>query len=258
MKKIILFLLITFLSVKLDAQCTGVTMASQPSDVNATLGGTATFTVTVNGDPPFLYFWYKGSTQVNGPINSSSNSNSFTTPTLVAGNNGDCYHCIITNCNSMNQAISAEGCVNINSCTSVTMANQPLNVNATLGGTATFTVTVNGDPPFLYFWYKGSTQVNGPINSSSNTNSYTTPPLSASNNGDCYNCIITNCNSMSQAISSDGCLNISGVGIKETSNSNNFVIQPNPNNGIFSFDFFDGIFHQRNQMRICHCWGLVE
>lgn len=84
-----------------DTGCIPVSIASQPQDKTVASGSTATFSVAVNGTAPFLYFWYKNDIQIPG-----ASSSSYTTGALTAADNGSTYKCIITNCNSSNQAIT--------------------------------------------------------------------------------------------------------------------------------------------------------
>lgn len=62
----------------------------QPQDVTASVGQTATFTVTAIGEN-LSYQWKRNGSNISG-----ANSDSFTTPALLAGNNGDTYSCEIT------------------------------------------------------------------------------------------------------------------------------------------------------------------
>ena len=171
---------------KANTPCTAVSIGTQPQNQTATVGSTATFSVSPNGTAPFLYSWYKNNVKVPG-----ANNSSYTTPMLTSFDNGNIYKCIITNCNNSYQATSNNATLTVNSsCTAVTIDNQPQNQTVNAGGTATFSVSVNGTAPFLYFWYKNGVQIPGASNSS-----YTTPPLTTSDNGNYYYCLITNCNS---------------------------------------------------------------
>jgi C1A family cysteine protease len=174
-------------------------MATQPQNQTQTVGSTATFSVSVNGSAPFLYFWYKNGAQISG-----ANSSSYTTPSLTSSDNGNTYYCIITNCSNLSQVTSSTATLSINTpCTAVSMATQPQNQTQTVGSTATFSVSVNGSAPFLYFWYKNGAQISG-----ANSSSYTTPSLTTADNGNTYYCIITNCSSTNQVISSTATLSI--------------------------------------------------
>ncbi|HRK80595.1 MAG TPA: hypothetical protein PLZ12_04080, partial [Saprospiraceae bacterium] len=90
-----------------------MSVSTQPSSQNGNIGGTASFTVLVNGTPPFSYFWYKNGAFLTSTTNTSSISNTYTTPTITAGNNGDCYYVLITNCNSTQQVQSNTACLTV-------------------------------------------------------------------------------------------------------------------------------------------------
>ena len=76
---------------------TPVSVTTQPTNQIATVGGTATFSVSVSGTPPFSYFWYKNGAFQSNTTNISSTTNAYTTPTLTAGDDGNNYYCLITN-----------------------------------------------------------------------------------------------------------------------------------------------------------------
>ena len=186
-------------TLTVNAACTAVSISSHPQNQTANVGSTATFSVSVNGTSPRLYFWYKNNSQISG-----ANSSSYTTPTLIASDNGNTYKCIVTNCNSTYQATSNSATLTVNNpCTAVTIGTQPQNQTANTGSTANFSVSANGTGPFLYFWYKNNVQISGATSSS-----YTTPTLASSDNGNTYKCIITNCNSTYQATSNNATLTV--------------------------------------------------
>ncbi|MDP2890739.1 MAG: C1 family peptidase [Bacteroidota bacterium] len=177
-------------------------MATQPQSQTKSVGNTATFSVSANGDAPFLYFWYKNNVQISG-----ANSSSYTTPTLSISDNGNTYKCIITNCNSTYQAISSNATLTVeNADIAVSVATHPSNQTVNEGNTATFSVTVNGTAPFSYFWYKNGTLISG-----ANSSSYTTPTLTTSDNGNHYYCLITNNNNTNQAQSNNATLTVSSI-----------------------------------------------
>ncbi|WP_346187115.1 cadherin domain-containing protein [Rubritalea halochordaticola] len=65
-------------------------IVTQPSPQTTTLGGAATFTVTVDGDGPFLYEWFYGAVSLGASPSSSLNL------TNVSGGQAGDYHCVIT------------------------------------------------------------------------------------------------------------------------------------------------------------------
>ena len=99
--------------------CNPVNITTQPTNQTATVGGTATFTLSVNGTPPFSYFWYKNGAFVTSTTNTTSTSNSYITPTLTISDNGNYYYCLIINCNNLSQAQSNNANLTVNPlCTS--------------------------------------------------------------------------------------------------------------------------------------------
>jgi PKD repeat protein len=106
-------------------------------------------------------------------------------------------------------------------CIAVSISSQPQNQTVCSNNTATFCVSVNGTGPFLYFWYNQNGQITG-----ANSSCYTTPILSASNNGNYYYCTVTNCNSTNQAISNNAYLTVNTTPSQPSSISgNNSVCQ---------------------------------
>jgi gliding motility-associated-like protein len=96
--------------------CTPVSNGTiQPQTQTVAAGNTATFSTSVNGTPPFSYFWYKNGILITNTLNSSSTTNSFTTPTLVyPTDNGNTYYCLVINCNNQNQVQSNTAVLTVN------------------------------------------------------------------------------------------------------------------------------------------------
>ncbi len=179
--------------------CNAVSIATQPTNQSATVGGTATFSVTANGTAPFTYQWYKNGVAISGATN-----NSYTTPMLSISDNGNYYYCIVTNCNGSYNATSNNATLTVvSSCTAVSMVSQTNSQYTTVGGTATFAVTVTGTAPFTYQWYK-----NGTIISGANSSSYTTPSLTLSDNSNTYYCVVTNCSGANSITSSQAYVSV--------------------------------------------------
>lgn len=77
---------------------------------------------------------------------------------------------------------------NSSNCNGVSIIQQPSSQTSSVGNTATFSVVVTGTTPINYQWKKNGTNISGATNSS-----YTTPNLDISDNGNIYQCYITNC-----------------------------------------------------------------
>lgn len=90
-------------SIVSNTACTAVQITQHPSNQTKQSGQTATFNITVSGTPPFRYFWYKNGNVIAGPIDNSSNTSSYTTPTLSTSNNGDTYFAVAFNCENWSE-----------------------------------------------------------------------------------------------------------------------------------------------------------
>jgi GH25 family lysozyme M1 (1,4-beta-N-acetylmuramidase) len=135
--------------------CTAVTMGTQPQNQTVCAGNTATFTLSPNGTGPFLYFWYTSSgTQIQGASGSS-----YTTPALTTADNGNCYYCLITNCNSTYEVRSNTVCVTVNAQPSPpnSVSSSPQTYCAGGGGSVTLQLTGPSLPNGAsWVWYENS------------------------------------------------------------------------------------------------------
>ncbi len=66
------------------------------------------------------------------------------------------------------------------------ITTQPADKTVTVGQTATFSVMATGTAPLTYQWQRGTQNVG------TNSNTYTTPPTQASDNGAKFQVIVTN------------------------------------------------------------------
>ncbi len=71
--------------------------------------------------------------------------------------------------------------------TGPTITSQPSNQAVPIGQTATFSVSASGASPLSYQWQRNGANIGGAAGSS-----YTTPPVSASDNGSSFRCIVSN------------------------------------------------------------------
>ena len=188
-------------------------ITSQPASVSIASGATATFTVAASGTSPF-YQWY-----LNGSPIAGATSARYTTPALTAANNGDRY--TVSAYNSAGNAISAAAVVTIAGAapapgptpappppappaptppspppappapaptptSSPSITTQPADASVITGATATFSVTATGTGD-TYQWKKGTTAIVGATG-----RSYTTPPVTFTDNGATYTVVVTN------------------------------------------------------------------
>ncbi|MDP3914232.1 MAG: C10 family peptidase [Bacteroidota bacterium] len=178
--------------------CTPVNITTQPQNQSVNAGSIATFSVTVSGVGPFSYYWYKNDNIQTSTRDVLSTSSSFTTPILNIGEDSY-YYCLITNCNYTYRAESNKAYLTINdNSTAVSITSQPSSQTVTEGSTATFSISANGTAPYTYNWYKNGVRITTTY-TYDKSNTYITPTLSASNNGDKYYCHITTSNGTYQA-----------------------------------------------------------
>ena len=89
-----------------------------------------------------------------------------------------------------------------------------MSANVTVGQTATFTVAVTGTAPFNFQWQKNGTAITGATFSS-----YTTPPATATDNGELFNVVVSN--SVGTTSSTSATLTVAGAAA--------VAVQVNPN-----------------------------
>ncbi|MFA6524108.1 MAG: T9SS type A sorting domain-containing protein [Candidatus Paceibacterota bacterium] len=119
--------------------CTPVSMVTQPQTQTQTVGNTATFNVSVNGTPPFSYFWYGPSGFITNTTNTSSTSNSYTTPILNTSDAGN-YYCLINNCNNNNQAQSNYAYLTVNPVTQYGSVHVTINPSSAVSAGALWNI----------------------------------------------------------------------------------------------------------------------
>jgi len=93
--------------------------------------------------------------------------------------------------------------VQTNTCIPITISNNVQSQTASVCNSKTFTVTTNGSLPIQYAWYKNNILI-----PNSNAPSYTTPPLTISDNGNSYYCIVSNCNDINRDTSNNAILTV--------------------------------------------------
>ena len=151
-------------------------IAIQPSSQSPSLGSSVSFTVSVNGTPPFQYQWQFKGTNIPGATNVAYNI-----PAVGTNDTGN-YSVAVTN--------SAGGVMSSNALLTVivppSIAIQPASQSPSLGGSASFTISVSGTPPFQYQWqFKGTNILDA-------TNAAYTIPVVGTNDAGNYSVAVTN------------------------------------------------------------------
>ncbi len=198
MKKVLLLIIIVFINVcqskTLKAQCIPVSISTQPTNQNDSVPGHAHFNIIVTGTAPYNYYWYVNGTLIDSTINSASTSNTYNTPSLIMADSNNTYYCVVTNCAGANTITSnIVGLI----CIPVSISIQPLSQTFTAGNndTISFSVTVNGTPPFSYHWYGPSGLVKTTIDTAGHRSIYSfyANPVVYGMNGNTYHVVISNC-----------------------------------------------------------------
>jgi hypothetical protein len=159
---------------------TAPTITKQPANATSEgVGWQSKFFVIANGSAPLSYQWRKNGTNIAG-----ANSDAYITPPTAAADANATYSCVVSN--AFGSVTSANATLKQQNPPNYT--TQPATPQSKLAGqTATFTVAVVGTPNLLYKWYK-----NGVVIASATAASYTTPALTAADDGARYYCIAYN------------------------------------------------------------------
>ncbi len=123
----------------------------QPVDASVVVGQTATFTVEATGTAPLSYQWRNGTTDIPGAT--SSTLTLVTVQSTDAGN----YRVVVSNAGGSINSTAAHLTV----IDPVVITQEPQDVTANVGQTATFSVTATGSGPLAYQWRKGGTNIPG-------------------------------------------------------------------------------------------------
>lgn len=163
-------------NVAVNVRVAAPQVTQQPADQAVALSKPATFSVSATGDAPLSYQWQRNGVNISG-----ATSSSYTITSVTSTDSGAQFRCVVTN---------SYGTITSNSATVriiPSITSQPSNATVALGQTATFSVAANGDSPLSYQWRKNGVAISG-----ANSASYTTPPVTASDNSALFDCVVTN------------------------------------------------------------------
>lgn len=161
----------------------------QPATQTANAGNTVTFTVAATGSPPLTVQWEISVS--GGPFNkiSGATDTSYTTPTLTLSDDGNEYRAEFSN--AFGDAYTNVAKLAVIAAPVVTQ--DPADATKEPGETATFTASATGTPTPNRQWQL-STDGGSSWNdiSGATFNSYTTPTLTAGDDGNQYRVVLTN------------------------------------------------------------------
>jgi len=169
-----------------------VTITSQPTTPQTfCTGDTASFSVAATG-AGLTYQWYNGATALTDSTTiSGATTDTLTLSSLTTGDASANYHCLVTGTSPCSAVSSANAALNINQSPSFT--GQP-QVSQTIceNGSASLSVTAIGGS-LIYQWYKGAAILTNSGNISGATSAtLTINPLSMSDAGTDYHCVVSN------------------------------------------------------------------
>ena len=183
---------------------TTLTITSEPASVTVYADQTATFSVGATGTGGLTYQWYKGAVG-SGTAISGATSSTYTTGALASANSGSQYYVTVMDPNCTDSTVTSTAATltvsTADTTVPPTIITQPVGTTATVGGTASFSVTASGSGTLTYQWYRvpySSTEVSTPTAgvaiSGATSSSYTVPAseTAQSNDGDNYFVVITN------------------------------------------------------------------
>jgi hypothetical protein len=153
----------------------------QPENASVLVGESAVFTVTAEGTGPLTYQW-----QRNGQDIAGANNASLTLESLTLDDDGIQFHCIVSN---------ALGSVISNAATLYVTApdepprilEQPQDVAAMPGASASFSVKVQGMKPLAYQWQRNGNNIMGETGAIIQLDNLTTD-----DDGARFRCIVSN------------------------------------------------------------------
>jgi len=170
-------------------------IATQPRSQTVGLGSNVVFDVTAYGASPLVFQWYFNGT----PSGSSGTGTNYSTYTLtnVGTNQAGIYSILVVNDHG---SVTSSNAVLTVKVFSPTIGLQPSSQSVMLGGSASFSVSVSGTPPFRYQWRFNGTNLLNTTNAS-----YAIQAVATTNTGR-YSVIVTN--SAGSATSSNALLTV--------------------------------------------------
>ena len=204
----------------------GVTITSQPTDVEICAAGQASFTVFSNSTTAINYQWQMSTdagatfTNING-----ANAATFNITNATTAMNNNRYRCTLSNASCSTQSISTPAKLSVRALPTATLTASPFTTLLPLQSTIlTATATANNGGTIVTNWVYN----NAPLVVTGNTY-----PVSIDKAGSYYLTL--------RETSANGllCLNTTATVVITATESNKLFISPSPNNGSFNVSFYN-------------------
>jgi hypothetical protein len=154
-------------------------IVTQPKDLTAVAGTTATFSIAAAGTP-LQYAW-----QRNGVPIAGATASSYSTNNVQMSDSGDVFSCVVSNVNGA--TLSSNAVLTVVPGFPPTITVQPASSTVPVGGLATVSVTATSTAAISYFW-----QRNGNLIAGATSSSYSTNNVQLSDSGTTFRCIVSN------------------------------------------------------------------
>lgn len=163
-------------------------ISTQPANVTAAAGATASFSVTATGTAPLSFQWQKNNSPLNnGGTISGANSNILTIASVTTSDAAG-YSVIVTNI--AGSATSSVATLTVAIPPAIT--TQPIGTSVIAGTNVSFSVSATGTAPLVYQWRKNNT----PLANGGNVSGATSGTLSITgvsvNDAGIYSVVVTN------------------------------------------------------------------
>lgn len=169
-----------------------------PVDRSVAEGSTATFSVGATGSAPLAYQWLR-----NGNAIAGATAASYTTPATTTADNGARFTVRVSNAAGAVTSSAAVLTVTAPVPVAPVITLQPFDQAAQVGSAVTFTVEATGTPAPSYQWRRNGSAIAGATSAR-----YTTPALTAGDNGALYSVVVSN--SQGTVTSRDAVLTVGG------------------------------------------------
>jgi hypothetical protein len=137
--------------------------------------------VTANGAFSIGYQWRKNGVNIAGATGPN-----YTTPATTSADNNAQFAVLVSG--PSGSVLSNTARLTVTAAAVIpSITSQPANRTVAAGQTATFTVAVSGTAPLSYQWRKNGTNIGG-----ATASSYTTPPVSNTDNGAQFSVVVSN------------------------------------------------------------------